>query len=96
MSLDEMPHTEWLKKQEPTQRQIQLLGFHQWMRNKTSLESGTLVEYRKKLHELMEEDATLEIDKDELGTREKTAVNKFEEYLESNKPVKSDKGGSDE
>jgi len=59
MQLKELPHQEWLEDQDLTQRDIELLGFHEWMRNKTSLESGTIVEYRKKIHNLMQEDAKL-------------------------------------
>jgi len=87
MQLEELPHQKWLEDQELTQRDIELLGFHQWMRNKTSLKSGTIVEYRKKIHNLMQEDAKLVVDREKLDTRQNTAVNKFEEYLDEHEPV---------
>jgi len=87
MQLDDMPHSEWLKNQELTQRQIEMLLFQHWMREETTLDSGTIVEYRNKVHQLMNENSKLVVDREELDTRENTAVNKFEQYLESKKPV---------
>jgi len=96
MKLEDLPHQEWLKEQDLTQRQIEMLLFQHWMREETNLDSGTIVEYRKKIHQLMDEDSKLVVDREQLSTRENTAVNKFQEYIEAKKPVKSGKGGSGE
>jgi len=93
MQLEEMPH---LEEDEITDKDQLIHDFHGWMRQETTLKSGTIIEYRKKVFQLLEEGPKLVVDREELSTRENTAVNKFEEYLEADKPVSCDSQGDTE
>lgn len=83
----------WLKEQDLEGRDKKMHNFHRWMRKHTDLGSGTRVEYRKKLHSLMREDGSLDVEKENLSTREKTAYNKYQAYLESDFSLKDDSVG---
>lgn len=94
LHVNEQPQTlrDWLETQDLSNREKRLWNFHRWMREETQLGKGSTVEYRKKIHQLMTEDGVLDVDQSDLGCRERSAYNKFQEFVEADLPVESTKG----
>lgn len=76
--------TEWILDQDLSVREKVLWEFHRWMRKHTSLSSGTIVDYRKYVAEMLKEDGELQFGKTDLDSSHKQAAwNKFAEFKRS-------------
>lgn len=75
---------EWIADQDFNDKEKALWNFHKWMRQHTTLSSGTIVDYRKYVAEMMDDTGEIVFGKAELDSSHKQAAwNKFQEYKDS-------------
>lgn len=51
----------WVADQDLNPKEKQLWNFHKWMRQETDLNSGTIIDYRKYVAEMLDEDGILTV-----------------------------------
>jgi hypothetical protein len=83
--VDEEPEQfqEWIADQELSEKEKVLWNFHRWMRQETDLESGSIVDYRKYVAEMLSDDGELIVKPSELGNHKRAAVNKFRDFAKT-------------
>lgn len=75
---------EWMAEHDLNDKEKELWNFHRWMRQETTLQSGSIVDYRKYVAEMLDEDGKLRFGKSDLDSSHKQAAfNKFSEYKKS-------------
>jgi len=85
---------EWMKEKDLDEKGKALFNFHNWMRQETTLSSGTIVDYRKYVAEMLDSDGELVFGRTELDSSHKQAAwNKFQEYKDSQDNAKTNAKG---
>lgn len=82
----------WMVSRDLDAKERQLWNFHRWMRQKTDLGSGTIVDYRKYMDEILDEDGLVVEDGEDWSSHKLAAFRKYDEFLASAKT--SDEGGA--
>lgn len=84
----------WIADRDLNDKEKTLWNFHKWMRQNTSLKSGTIVDYRKYIAEMLDEHGELALTRAEIDSSHKRAAfNKFCEYKKSTSLAKTNATG---
>ncbi|MFB6209583.1 MAG: hypothetical protein ABEJ56_05630 [Candidatus Nanohaloarchaea archaeon] len=83
LQLEDKPEEfrEWIKDQDLGSAEKTIWNFQKWMREETVLQSGTIVDYRKYVAEMIDESGELTVSEGDLDSSHKRAAfNKFCDY----------------